>query len=50
VENEGLAEASSTAPARIEHIAQLIFILRRQRVLLDTQLAELYGVTTKRFN
>jgi hypothetical protein len=34
----------------IEHIAQSILILRSQRVVLDTQLASLYGVTTKRFN
>lgn len=34
----------------IEHIAQSIIILRGQRVLLDSELATLYGVTTKRFN
>jgi hypothetical protein len=34
----------------IEHIAQSILILRGQRVLLDSELAVLYGVTTKRFN
>ena len=33
-----------------EHIAQSIFVLRGQRVLLDSELAALYGVTTKRFN
>jgi hypothetical protein len=33
-----------------EHIAQSILILRGQRVLLDRELAGLYGVTTKRFN
>lgn len=33
-----------------EHIARSILILRGQRVLLDTELADLYGVTTKRFN
>jgi len=27
-----------------------ILILRRQRVILDTDLAELYGVTVKRLN
>lgn len=34
----------------VEHIAQSILILRGQRVLLDSELALLYGVTTKRFN
>jgi hypothetical protein len=33
-----------------EHIARSILVLRGQRVLLDTELADLYGVTTKRFN
>ena len=28
----------------------LIFVLRNQRVILDADLARLYGVTTKRFN
>jgi hypothetical protein len=34
----------------IEHITQSILILRGHRVLLDTDLADLYGVTTKSFN
>lgn len=38
------------APVPIDHITQAILILRGQRVLLDSDLAELYGVTTKRFN
>ena len=33
-----------------EHIARSILIIRGQRVLLDTELAALYGVSTKRFN
>lgn len=33
-----------------EHIAHSILILRGQRVLLDSELAALYGVPTKRFN
>ncbi len=33
-----------------EHIARSILVLRGQRVLLDTELAALYGVTTKRLN
>jgi phage regulator Rha-like protein len=34
----------------IEHITQSILDLRGHRVLLDADLAELYGVTTKSFN
>jgi phage regulator Rha-like protein len=34
----------------IENIAQSIVVLRGQKVLLDSDLAALYGVTTKRFN
>ena len=34
----------------LEGIAQRIIVLRGQKVLLDTDLAALYGVTTKRFN
>jgi hypothetical protein len=34
----------------VEHIAQSICILRGQRVLLDSELAVLYDVSTKRFN
>ena len=33
-----------------EDIARSILVQRGQRVLLDTELAVLYGVTTKRFN
>lgn len=34
----------------IERISQSLLTLRGQRVLLDSDLAELYGVSTKRFN
>ena len=34
----------------IEHISQSILIIREQRVLLDSELAGLYGVTTARLN
>jgi phage regulator Rha-like protein len=40
----------SSAVLPFEHIARSIRILRGQRVLLDAELAVLYGVTTKRFN
>ncbi len=35
---------------RVEDIAGAILVLRGQKVLLDTELAALYGVTTKRLN
>jgi hypothetical protein len=34
----------------IEHITRAILVLRGHKVLLDTELAALYGVSTKRFN
>lgn len=34
----------------VESIAQSILVLRGQKVILDADLAELYGVETKRFN
>lgn len=34
----------------VESIAQAILVLRGQKVILDTDLAALYGVTSKRFN
>jgi len=33
-----------------EHVAPLIVVIRGQRVLLDSDLAKLYGVTTTRLN
>ena len=35
---------------RVEQITQSILLIRGQRVMLDSDLAALYGVTTKRFN
>jgi hypothetical protein len=43
-----MAIAKSLAPA--EWISRAIFVLRGHRVLLDAELATLYGVTTKVFN
>jgi hypothetical protein len=43
----------STKPDEViplEHISRVIVVLRGQRVLLDAELAPLYGVTTKRLN
>ena len=34
----------------VEHITQSILVLRGQKVLLDAELAALYGVTTRRLN
>jgi len=34
----------------LEHVASRILLVRGQKVMLDTDLAELYGVTTKRLN
>lgn len=39
-----------TAAVPIEQISSSILFFRGQRVLLDSDLAALYGVTTKRFN
>lgn len=36
--------------ASIERISHSILIVRRQRVLLDSELADLYGVATARLN
>ena len=38
------------ASVPVEHIACSILVLRGHRILLDTALASLYGVTTKRLN
>jgi len=40
----------SAALVPVEHITQSILILRGQRVILDSNLAAIYGVTTARLN
>jgi KaiC/GvpD/RAD55 family RecA-like ATPase len=40
----------SKALTRAEDITPVILVLRRQRVILDRDLAAIYGVTTKRLN
>lgn len=45
-----MAKNIRTTLVPVEHIARSILVLRGQKVLLDAELAELYGVTTKRFN
>jgi ORF6N domain len=44
------AKKSTRAVAPVEHIARSILVLRGQKVLLDAELAGLYGVTTTRLN
>src|SRR5712672_3681249 len=41
---------NKTALVAIEAIASRILVLRGQRIMLDTDLAALYGVPTGRFN
>jgi hypothetical protein len=45
-----IKKKNKTALVAIEAIASRIFVLRGQRVMLDADLAALYGVTTKRLN
>jgi hypothetical protein len=48
-EGETVAKTQRTVPvpAPVEHITQSILVFRGHKVLLDTDLAELYGVETK---
>jgi len=43
-----MGKKSSIVP--IERIQQCIFLIRKQKVMLDSDLAALYGVTTSRLN
>jgi hypothetical protein len=46
-----MAKKKTPAPAApVADIARAILVLHRQRVILDADLAALYGVTTKRLN
>lgn len=42
--------AASNPPVPVEHIASGILVIRGERVMLDADLAALYGVPTKRLN
>ncbi|AFS52865.1 hypothetical protein LFML04_0630 [Leptospirillum ferriphilum ML-04] len=42
--------AESLPPIPVESIASRIFLVRGQKVMLDSDLAELYGVTTSALN
>jgi hypothetical protein len=46
--NDKMSKTRSLIP--IERIENRIFLIRGQKVMLDADLAELYGVTTKRLN
>jgi hypothetical protein len=45
-----MVSSRSAALVPVEHITRSILVLRGQKVLLDAELAALYGVTTKRLN
>src|SRR6185437_2098707 len=45
-----MVSSRSGALVPVEHIARSILVLRGQKILLDAELAALYGVTTKRLN
>jgi ORF6N domain len=45
-----MGKANRNPLARVEHISQTIVLLRGQRVILDSELGALYGVSTKRLN
>ena len=45
-----MAKPTRTALVPVENITRAILVLRGHKVLLDTELAALYGVSTKRFN
>ena len=42
-----MPKSRQTSSVSVEHITRSILVLRSQRVLLDVELADLYGVTTK---
>jgi hypothetical protein len=46
----GMMKKKDAALMPVEHITRSILALRRQRVLLDRDLAEIYGVSTGRLN
>jgi hypothetical protein len=45
-----VAKTKPAALVRVAHIARAILLLRSRRVILDTELAALYNVTTKALN
>lgn len=45
-----MATRNTALPLPVEHIAQSILLIRGHKIILDAELAALYGVTTKRLN
>jgi hypothetical protein len=45
-----MAKSKRERPVFVENITQTILLIRGQRVILDAELAALYGVTTRRLN
>ena len=45
-----MVSSRSATLVPVEHIARSILVLRGQKVLLDAELAALYGVPTRRLN
>lgn len=45
-----MAKAKGVLSVPVEHITRLILILRGRRVLLDVELARIYGVETRLLN
>ena len=45
-----MAQPTSKTLVQLERITSSILVLRGQRVILDRELAAIYGVTTKRLN
>jgi phosphoenolpyruvate-protein kinase (PTS system EI component) len=45
-----VARPKLTIPVVVEQISRSILILRGQRIILDRELAVIYGATTKRLN
>ena len=45
-----LSTRSRTSLTSIEDVSRVIVVFRGRKVLLDAELAALYGVTTKRLN
>jgi hypothetical protein len=45
-----LAMAKSSSPSQLDNVESAIYLIRGQRVMLDSDLAAIYGTSTKRLN
>src|SRR6266851_728322 len=45
-----LAMNESSAPSQLDNVESAIYLIRGQRVMLDSDLAAIYGTSTKRLN